>query len=86
MMLLRHHYVMKKRLQIQLDPEDYGALRSWASAYGVSMSAAVRMLVRERLRADESQVEVRERFRAAAGALRESDGASDVSAEHDRIL
>ena len=77
---------MKKRLQVQLDPEDYSALRSWASAYGVSMSAAVRMLVRERLRADVSQVESRERFRAAAGFLTEPDGTADVSSEHDRIL
>ena len=87
MMLFQHHNVMKKkRLQIQLDPEDYSALRSWASALGVSMSSAVRMLVRERLRDDDSQVESRERFRAAAGFLTEPDGAGDVSAEHDRIL
>jgi hypothetical protein len=86
MMLLLHYGGMKKRLQIQLDPEDYSALRSWASALGVSMSAAVRMLVRERLRDDGSQVESRERFRAAAGFLTEPDGAGEVSSEHDWIL
>jgi predicted HicB family RNase H-like nuclease len=35
---------MKKRLMIQLEPEDHRALRSWARAAGVSMSGAVRRL------------------------------------------
>ncbi len=77
---------MKSRLQIQLDPEDYAALKTWASGTGVSMSAAVRMLIRERLRNDGSRQEARERFLAAAGRICERPGEDAVSAEHDRFL
>lgn len=86
MMVFSHHNGMKTRLQIQLDPEDYLALKSWASAYGISMSAAVRMLIRERLRHDESRDEAVKRFEAAAGVLEEPDEERDVSREHDRHL
>ena len=86
MMAFLHHNGMKTRLQIQLDPEDYGALKSWASAYGISMSAAVRMLIRERLRHDDSRIEATKRFEAAAGVLEEPDETRDVSREHDRYL
>lgn len=69
-----------------MDPEDYQALKFWASAYGVSMSAAVRMLIRERLRHDESRNEAIKRFEAAAGVLEEPDERRDLSREHDRYL
>jgi hypothetical protein len=77
---------MKTRLQIQLDPEDYRALKSWASAYDISMSAAVRMLIRERLRHDGSRDEAAKRFEAAAGVLEEPGEKRDVSREHDRYV
>ena len=86
MMLFLHHNGMKTRLQIQLDPEDYRALKSWASAYGISMSAAVRVLIRERLRHDDVRIEAAERFVSAAGVLEEREEQRDVSREHDRYL
>jgi len=86
MMALNHHGGMKTRLQVQLDPDDYRALKAWANAYGISMSAAVRMLIRERLLDPGGRHEAAERFLAAAGSLREQPGEDAVSRDHDRLL
>jgi len=85
-MSILHHNGMKTRLQIQLEPEDYRALKSWASDYGISMSAAVRMLIRERLRHNDARNEAAKRFASAAGVLEERDDRRDVSREHDRYV
>ena len=86
MVVLSHHGGMKTRLQVQLDPEDYRALKAWANAYGVSMSAAVRMLIRERLLDSGARQEAAERFLAVAGSLHERPGEDAVSRDHDRLL
>ena len=76
----------KSRLQIQLDPQDYQVLRSWAEASGVSMSAAVRMLLREKLVHDGSREATLQRFQSAAGSIAERSPDEQVSREHDRFL
>lgn len=86
MISISHHDGMKRRFQIQLDPEDYQALKAWASAYGISMSAAVRMLIRERLVDEGARHEAVARFLCAAGSVPERDDEREVSREHDRYL
>jgi hypothetical protein len=82
-----HHDGMKKRMQIQLDPEDLRALRGWAKAAGVSLSGAVRMLIRERLHgAARPRSDAVARFLDAAGSVREQGDATDVSRAHDEYL
>jgi len=81
-----YHDVMKRRLQIQLDPEDYEALKSWARWRAISMSAAVRWLIREKLASRPQRTDPRiERFLAAAGSVTAA-GEGEVSALHDRYL
>lgn len=77
---------MKTRLQIQLDHEDYEAVRSWAAMAGVSMSAAIRMLIRDSLGARGDHQQAVERFLAAGGTLTEAAGSDAVSREHDEVL
>lgn len=77
---------MKKRLQIQLEHEDHDALKAWASSLGVSVSGAVRMLIRERLTGGRNRTLETQRFLAAAGSLREHHGDTTVSRDHDRVL
>ena len=50
-----YHAVMavKIRTQIQLDPSDYEALKEFARSKGLSISAAVRLLLREKLQPSE---------------------------------
>ncbi len=81
------HGGMKRRLQIQLDPQDYEALRSWARWRAVSMSAAVRWLIREKLVSQPKATDPRiERFLAAAGTVSSAPGEGEVSVDHDRHL
>ncbi len=78
---------MKIRTQIQIDPEDQEALRKWAHERGISMSAAVRWLIREHLRKQSSRPErvIRE-FLSASGAIPGRDDEGEVSREHDSHL
>lgn len=83
----QHHDVMKRRTQIQLDPEDHEALRRWASARGISMSAAVRMLVRIHVRGEPALPDdVTARFLGAAGCIRRRKAEGSVSVHHDEVL
>lgn len=77
---------MKTRLQIQLDREDHDALKSWAAAAGISMSGAVRMLVRDKLRTGDDRELAVKNFLSAAGSISELPGEGAVSKEHDRFL
>ena len=77
---------MKIRLQIQLDRDDHDALKSWAASAGISMSGAVRMLVRDKLRTGDNREPAIKRFLSAAGSITELPGEGAVSQEHDRFL
>jgi hypothetical protein len=78
---------MKTRTQIQLDPEDYRALKAWAQRRGISLSAAVRWLVRENLGGEEAPRDERVReFLAAAGSIQGGAGEGDISRRHDQVL
>ena len=87
MMLFCYHGVMKRRAQIQLDWEDHEALKRWARQKGISISAAVRCLIRENLinptPKDDSRVNA---FLEAAGEIPGSEGEGDVAERHDEIL
>ena len=75
----------KIRTQIQLDPDDLDKLRSLARRRRISVSEAVRQLVRE---ASESLVAGSDwaRLLKFAGSLTDTDGQSDVAENHDRYL
>src|SRR5438477_3388331 len=80
---------MKTRTQIQLDPEDYDVLKTWTRERGISLSAAIRWLIREKAR--ETMKSPREAltraFVSAAGRIHSN--ASDegkVSRRHDDVL
>ena len=75
---------MKVRTQIQLDPEEHEALKAWAHRHGLSMSAAVRLLIRNHLFRGEGRGRVKERLLSASGVIRGED--DEVSAQHDRVL
>lgn len=77
---------MKMRMQIQLDPADHDALERWARARGISMSGAVRGLIREHLipRASGDRVAA---FLKAAGIVKSSrSDEGRVSEDHDQYL
>ena len=75
----------KIRTQIQLEPDDLDKLRTLARRRGISVSGAVRQLVRE---ASESLSEGSDwsRLLNFAGSLTDTDGSSDVAENHDRYL
>jgi len=75
---------MKMRTQIQLDPEEHEALKAWAHGHGLSMSAAVRWLIRSHLLRGEVKGRVKERLLSASGLIRGEE--DEVSARHDRYL
>lgn len=87
MMSSSYHGGMTKRLQFRLDPLDLEALREFAHRRGLTLSAAVRALIRERLgpRA-EPPAEVVRRFLAAAGFIPGAPGEGTVSRDHDEAL
>ncbi len=75
---------MKVRTQIQIDPEDQEALKKWAHERGISMSAAVRWLIREHLRVQSPKPDrVMQEFLSASGAISGQDDEGEVSREHD---
>ncbi|MBN2493353.1 MAG: hypothetical protein JXR96_02075 [Deltaproteobacteria bacterium] len=78
---------MKRRAQIQLERDDHEALKRWARQRGISVSAAVRWLLREHLLdpmpMDDEQVRA---FVEAAGAIEGSEGEGDVAERHDDYL
>lgn len=76
---------MKKRTQIQLDPEEHEALKAWAHHHGLSMSAGVRWLIRTHLLKGEGKGRVKEKLLSASGLIRGQDE-DDVSARHDAVL
>ena len=75
----------KVRTQIQLDPEDLDSLRSFARRKGISVSGAVRLLVREAVAPSGGKSDW-SRFMEFGGSLTEVDGRTDVAANHDRYL
>ena len=78
---------MKVRAQIQLDSQDYDALKSYAENRGLSISAAVRGLVRDRLREQPKEREERvKRFLAASGSIPGGPDEGTISRDHDRVL
>jgi hypothetical protein len=78
---------MKTRIQIQVDPQDHEALKSWAKWRGASVSAVVRWLIREKLAAEGRRTDAqRERFLSVAGAVAGAADEGEVSARHDRYL
>lgn len=78
---------MKKRAQIQLDWEDHAELKRWARQRGISISAAVRWLIRENLGvADPENDSKVDAFLEAAGEIAGSQGEGDVAERHDEIL
>lgn len=74
---------MKTRTQIQLDREEHEALKAWAHRHGLSMSAAVRWLIRSHLMG-KGRDRGRERMLSACGAIRGRKGQASV--DHDRYL
>lgn len=75
------------RTQIQLTEEQARRLRRAAVEEGVSMAEVVRRCVD--LALEERRPDRTELYRRAAqlaGAFRDRDGASDLSADHDRYL
>ena len=78
---------MKTRLQIQVDPQDHEALKSWAKWRGASVSGVVRWLIREKLAMERKRTDAqRQRFFSAAGAIAGAADEGEVSAHHDRYL
>jgi hypothetical protein len=78
---------MKKRTQIQLDPEEHEALKAWAHNHGLSMSAGVRWLIRSHLLKGGGKGRVKEKLLSASGVIRGGDGDEDeVSVRHDAVL
>jgi hypothetical protein len=77
---------MKVRTQVQLDPEDHDALQKWAESRGISMSGAVRWLIREHLARRPAPDRV-DGFLEAAGSVRSvRSDEGRVSEQHDTHL
>ncbi len=76
---------MKRRTQIQLDPEEHEALKVWAHQHGLSMSAGIRWLIRSHLLRGEGRGRVKEKLLSASGLIR-GDDEDDVSVQHDGVL
>jgi hypothetical protein len=73
----------KVRTQIQLEPDEHAAVKAEARRRRVSVSQAIRDMVRSTLGIDADLDERTRRFLAAAGAGREPDGRRDVARRHD---
>ncbi|MFH1436446.1 MAG: CopG family transcriptional regulator [Pseudomonadota bacterium] len=79
--------VMKMRTQVQLDPEDHEALKQWAHQRGISLSAAVRWLIRMNLQArDKLPEKTVNEIVALSGAISGKSDEGDVSVRHDEYL
>ena len=76
----------KVRTQIQLEPDEHEALRALARRRHVSVSQALREMLRAALGLDADRAERVKRFLAAAGVGREPDARRDVARSHDEIL
>jgi len=76
----------KVRTQIQLEPDERDALRSLARRRRISLSQAIRELLRSALGLDARRSERVERFLAAAGVGKEPDRRRDVARRHDDVL
>ncbi len=78
---------MMVRTQIQLEKEDHEALKAWARRRGLSVSAAIRLLVRESVSSGARDADERSRrLLSAAGAIRGGKDEGYVSRDHDRYL
>ena len=73
------------RTQIQLEPVQYERLKALAARRSTSVAHLVREGVDHVLTVDYSDA-AWERLLSASGTGREGDGATDVSAQHDRYL
>ena len=76
----------KVRTQIQLEPDEHQALRALARRRRISLSHAIREMLRAALGLDAHRAERVERFLAAAGSGKEPDARRDVARKHDEIL
>ena len=76
----------KVRTQIQLEPDEHQALRALARRRRVSLSQALREMLRAALGLDAHRAERVQRFLEAAGAGKEPDSRRDVARSHDEIL
>lgn len=75
------------RTQIQLTEEQARRIRALARREGISMAEAIRRCVEKALAAEiPDPSELYGRAEKLAGTFRDPDGATDVSAEHDRYL
>lgn len=77
---------MKVRTQVQLDPDDHRRLQEWARARGVSVSGAVRWLIRQHLGPTPGPDRVAAFLKAAGSVHSSRDDEGPVSAEHDRHI
>jgi len=79
--------MIKIRTQMQLDPADHARVKSYASRRGISMAAAVRMLIRQALGdTDEIPLEKWEKFKDFAGTGTDREKCTDVARRHDEYL
>lgn len=77
---------MKTQFQVQLEREDFETLQAWAALRGISLNSALHRLIQGSLPTRSEHERHRERFLAAAGAIRELPGDDTVSEHHDRFL
>ncbi len=86
-MLHFYNDVMLVRTQVQLEATDHAKIKNFANRHGISMSAAVRLLIRKGLgETDSPPPQAWDKLLAFAGSGREPDEAQDVAREHDKYL
>jgi hypothetical protein len=77
----------KIRAQIQLDPVEHTLLKDFASRQGISVAAAVLMIIRQALVGAEPDHALKwDRFVDFAGQGSDQESASDVARHHDDYL
>jgi len=76
----------KIRTQIQLDPEDYSRVQSFARQRGLSLSGAVRLLIRQALQPQPAATSLQDAIRRIAGSGHDKEGRTDVARRHDEFL
>lgn len=75
----------KTRTQIQLDPADHARIKAFAAERGISMAAAIRMLVRQSLGETKSADEKWKAFVRFKGG-KDRERRTDVAERHDEFL
>ena len=80
---LHYDVSMKIRTQVQFEEGQYNALKRMAQESGISLSAVLRQIVQERLRAPEDE---NPRWNLAwelVGIGQDREGATDLAGNHD---